>query len=296
MTIYAHHDPDGVISAYLLSLATDDGKVEFPEEFGDTSGIKPFDYMVDMRPDDPSKEFSCIDHHPRHSEDREYSLIYDNEPASLIVYNNFKHQIPEEEHWKTVIGAVGDYQAYKIPVEIWENNPMLLRLRKTWSGKSYGKIKTSHMPIYKSLSSPINALCRIGQCDKALKIIHRAENPLHIIENQDALKAKSKVKSEFNSLVENCKILYYGAINFVTFNSKYRMSGYMAAALENNMNKTILAMDTGTGSLSVRGDLVRYIQHYSPQDETLFIDGHDEAAGGHCPNREIIMELLEEIT
>ena len=295
MTIFAHHDSDGVVSAYFLAHATGDWDIKFPEKFGDTSNITEDDWMVDMRPDSPDKKFTCIDHHPGHSENRKYKLIFDDKPASVITFEKFKHEIPKEKHWEVVIGASGDYQAYKVPVDIWKENKQLLELTKSWADIKYGNLKVYTLPVYMMLSSNINAYCRVGKAIDAVKLLDEIESPYDILHDDTAISYKSKIKDEFNKIISNCELIDYGVINLVLFDSKYRMSGYISSAFAEKLGRTIVALNTSTGSLSIRGDLVRFIQSLSPQDDKLFIDGHDEAAGGHCSNSNLLRKILAEI-
>ena len=74
--IRAHHDADGIISAYFLAYGIKDPKIELWDgKFGDTTGLKKGDWMVDMRPLQNMEGLNCIDHHLPHREDRKYELI-----------------------------------------------------------------------------------------------------------------------------------------------------------------------------------------------------------------------------
>ena len=73
-----HHDADGVTSGYLATFGVPNSKIEFyPIEkgFGWTGGLGKDDWMLDMRPQDPKWNGTCIDHHIPHPEPHKYKLI-----------------------------------------------------------------------------------------------------------------------------------------------------------------------------------------------------------------------------
>ena len=92
-TIRAHHDADGITSAYFTSFGVKDSKIELWDgEFGDVTGLKKGDWMCDMRPNKDLKGLTVIDHHLPHMEEHEYELFGEDVPASLIAFNKFKEE------------------------------------------------------------------------------------------------------------------------------------------------------------------------------------------------------------
>jgi len=93
ITLRCHHDADGIVTAYFTSFGVDNAEIEIWDgDFGDTTGLKPGDYMLDMRPIQNMEGLICIDHHLPHIENRKYTLISDVVPASLIAYNLYKEE------------------------------------------------------------------------------------------------------------------------------------------------------------------------------------------------------------
>jgi len=281
MKIFAHHDPDGLISAYFTKKAVG-GDIVVVEEFGDTSKWQKGDYMVDMRPKDPKIEGQVIDHHPNHPTivERKYNLIWDNVPASLICWRLYKDKIPKDEWWKVVIGVVGDGQANLIPAEVFESNKMLLQNLKTYSRLSYGDWKISYYPVYLLLSSPINAFARCGEYRTALNLIEKAKSPLDIIENKEAIAKKSEVAKACESAIDNARIYDFTNLKVVLFRSEnIRLSGYVASKLAGQSN-TVLAINEVNGHLSLRGDLSLYYKEKFKKLKYLELDGHPGFMGG----------------
>ena len=86
-----HHDADGITTAYLSSFGIKGSVLDgWDGKFGDTTGLKAGDWMVDMRPMQNMEGLNVIDHHTPHREDRKYNAILDEVPASLIAYRKLK--------------------------------------------------------------------------------------------------------------------------------------------------------------------------------------------------------------
>lgn len=279
-----HWDADGVATAHFASFGIDDSEIEIGEYdkgFGDTSGLTKDDWILDMRPSDPKWDGNCIDHHLPHSEDRKYNLISDIVPATLIAWREYKDKIPKKEWWKAAIGICGDGQPELIPTEIFKETPALLKQVKTSAYNSYGKWNLSTFPLYKLLSSNINAFLRKGEYDSALSLIKYSGDPMDIYTSEDARIAKSDVKKDCKTAIQNCEMIDYGNLNVVIFYSKYRMSGYVSSTLQSSMNtKTIMAINKRNGSLSLRGDLAYYYRDILKPIKYLTIDGHPGFCGG----------------
>jgi len=292
MKIHAHHDADGITSAFFTQYGLGEAEIIFSDKFGDTSKFEKGDVMVDMRPDNPNIEGLVIDHHFPHPEKRKYKLIpdipmktfnYSNGivPASLISWMEYKDKIPKNEWWKLAIGLAGDGQLELMPTEVFKECPSLMKSIKTSAYQSYGNWKISMYPLYKLLSSPINAFLRKGEFESAINLLKYSDSPYSLYTSEDARIAKSDIKNEFQTAVKDSEMFDYGNLQLVVYYSKYRMSGYIASALQNSMNdKTLMAINKRDGSLSVRGDLATYYRDTLKELEYLDIDGHAGFMGG----------------
>ena len=287
--IFCHHDPDGLISAYLTSFGVKQPEIKVVEKFGDTSEWEKGDYMVDMRPDNPSIEGTVIDHHPGHPSltERKYSLIWETRPASILCWKKFKDQIPKKEWWKTMIGAVGDGQPEKVPYEIWKECPELMQQHKTFIKHSYGEWKVSYRPTFQLLSSGINAFARYGEYDAALRFIKKANTPKDLINNSEINAQKSKLSNttsgDFAKVIQNAEIYPLKYMTLCIYNSpNIRLSGYIASVLASSKeNICVLAINEDNGSLSLRGDNANFIRGELNKLDYINIDGHDGFCGGH---------------
>jgi len=297
MKIIAHHDADGITSAHFAQFGVGEVEIIFPEKFGDTKKFEKGDVMVDMRPDNPDVEGLVIDHHLPHPEKHKYKLISADYPASLIAWETYKKKIPKKEWWKVAIGVMGDGQPELIPTEVFKECPSLLKSVKTSVYQNYGKWNVSMFPIYKLLSSNINAFLRKGEYDSALNLIKYADSPHTIYASEDARIAKSDVKHDFQTAVKDSEIFDYGNLQVVVFYSKYRMSGYVGSSLMSAFNnKTIMAINKRNGSLSLRGDLATYYRDTLKDLTYLDIDGHAAFMGGKLTkNYNKLISDLDEI-
>lgn len=290
--IWAHHDSDGLISAYFTQFAYPDKEIKFVEKFGDTSKWRKDDIMCDMRPDNPSIEGIVIDHHFPHSDKRKYTLIPDFPmdkfehvnaivPASLIAWREFKDKIPKKDWWKIAIGVSGDGQPELIPTEVFDECPMLLQNVSTSIYQKYGW-KVATIPLYKHLSSCINAFLRKGEYDSAINIVKYSENPLDIYSSDDVRIAKEDVNREFQAVLKDASVFSFDEnLIVVIFHSKYRMTGFIASALGSDYyHKTIMAINTKDASLSLRGKLATYYKDKLKVIDYLDVDGHGEFKGG----------------
>jgi len=301
--IYTHHDADGLIAAYLTSFHVKSPKIIVTEKFGDTDNWEKDSYMTDMRPIDPSIEGTVIDHHPGHPSltERKYSLIWDNKPASILAWQKYKDEIPKNEWWKTMIGAVGDGQPEKIPFEVWNECPELMQQHKTYIKHSYGEWKTSYRFAYQLLSSGINAFARYGEHDTALRLIKKAKTPRDIIENAEINRQKSKLSNtstgDFVKVISDASIFPMKNLTLCIYNSpNIRLSGYIASVLASNKDTPcVLAVNEDNGSLSVRGDTANYIRGLLNQLDYVNIDGHDGFCGGRIEKHPDVLykDLME---
>jgi len=285
-TIFAHHDADGIASAYMASFAYPNADIQVVEKFGDTTFWKDGDIMVDMRPDDPSIKGLVIDHHPGHPPlgSRGYDLIFDHKPASLVCFEHYQDKIPESEWWKVVIGAVGDGQPEKIPYDVWNSCKLLKQHYSTYVSKYKNQWSTGFYPIYLSLSSPINAFCRCGKYNEILEIIREAKTPLDIIKHPKVIAQKKSNNTMFNGIMYGSKVFELPNLRIIIFNSKsLRVTGWVASVLgEERDGVTTIAINEDNGSLSVRGDLANYFRGLCEAKKLNYIkfDGHDGFMGG----------------
>jgi len=303
-TIHAHHDADGVTSAYFLYRHLG-GKADiyFPPEFGLTDTWKTGDWMVDMRPDNPDIQGTVIDHHPNHDENRKYKLIWRHYPASLITFELFKEDIPEKEWWKLAIGLMGDGSIEYLPYEVASKHKYLMKEIHTstyWDSKR-GEWKINDYQLLKLLSSPINALCRVGKEDYAFQLLKIAKNPFQLIDNQEAKEAKRQVSDEFARIIKSMKYIILDKLVIVTFSSNMRMAGYIATRVGQDKwsDKTVMAINTETGKLSMRGDLTLYYTGLLNENiPYIEISGHPGFSGGKVELENLdnlIQDLIEVI-
>lgn len=279
--IRTHHDVDGLISGYFTSLGIKSSDIEIWDgQFGDTTGLTKDDYMTDMRPSDPNWEGTCIDHHLPHPDNRKYKLISDEVPASLIAFRKYQKEIPKSEWWKLAIGLMGDGQPELIPTEVFLECPMLMSRVKTSAKESYGNWKVSYFPVYKLLSSPINAFLRQRNFKMALNMVTFKNTPLEIINDTEAKIAKTNVRNEYKRIIMSAESHEFNSLNVFFFTSAYRMSGYIASSLQSSMgSKTVMCINTKTGRGSLRGDLAYYWRDKLKGKSYIVIDGHPKFCG-----------------
>jgi len=288
MLVASHRDADGICSvAQLLFALDEETKVIFPESFGDCSENP--DIMVDMVPDDKNFSGTVFDHHPQHPSNPKYKLIFDNKPASLIIYDKYKDIIPKEKSWYAIAGTVGDGQPELVPLELWEKNPELLETQNTIS-KWSGEIKIYSYPIYSLLSSPINSLARIGKADKALKLIQSVKSPLEILNNKDILKTKQEVRTEHDRVLKKYKGESLGKLFLFVFESDVHLTGWIAIELSEITKQTVIVINSRLNSLSVRGTFAIPISKILSA-KGIKIGGHPGFVGGEIKEEEI--EILK---
>ena len=298
--IVTHHDADGVSSAILLlkSLGLKYNEVEiiFPEEFGDVTSNP--DFCLDMRPDKGSEHFigSVIDHHPGHPKEHDYQLYWEDVPTSVVVFNNFNDLIDSKDRWYAAVGAVGDGQPEKIPYQLFQEFPELLDIKRTKVYK--GKFtEFTELPLYKSISSPVNALIRIGKPIEALRLLWDCKNPSDILKVKEFEIAKAKMWAEINKVLNtkgiSYRIGYY--IHVWTIESRYNIGGVIASMDSSDNGVTSIVYNKKTGAGNIRGDLSKLI-------EMKFLE-HGITAGGHYGfagfkyhgDEEILYKIVREV-
>jgi len=293
--VRCHWDADGVTSALFTNYGVPDSEIEvgvYEKGFGCTEGLTKDDWMVDMRPQDKDWNGHCIDHHFPHPDDRKYELtpdiseeLYTNAPdiipASLLAWRKFKDKIPKDEWWKLCIGLGGDGSLELTPPEVFKECPSLLTPVKTSAYQTYGRWKISTYPVYMLLSSCINSLLRKGDYETAVYILKFVKSPMELYNLQDVEIAKRDVKNEYKTAVTDASMYEFGDLVVVLFESKYRMSGYVSSSLQDAFTgKTIMAINTKTGSISLRGKLSPYYKLKLSVLDYIHIDGHAEFMGG----------------
>lgn len=285
-TLHTHHDADGIASAYLTQYAYPDYKIHIPEEFGDVTDWNDGDIMTDMRPRDPSIKGTVIDHHPGHAPigERKYTLHFGHKPATLVAFDMFKDKIPKDQWWKAMIGAVGDGQPEKCSYEIWESCKPLLKKYSTYVSKKRGASGWSYgsYPIYQSLSSPVNAFCRVGKYDEIFDIVKEVKTPLELIKHPAVISQKKKNNTQFNGIMYGSEVLTLPNLRIVLYKSRdIRVTGWVASVLGND-NDTCIAINQLNGHLSVRGVLSNYIKGLCKEHnlDYIYFDGHDGFMGG----------------
>jgi len=283
VVIRAHHDADGIIAGYFTAFNPDltEPKIELWDgKFGDTTGLKSDDWMVDMKPIQNLKGLNVIDHHSPHFDKPLYNLTFDTVPASLIAWNKFKDDIPKTEWWKVAIGLGGDGQLELIPTEVYAACPQLLAEVKTSAYKNYGKWSFGNYPVYKILSSYVNSLLRKSEYTEALNLVRYSEGPLNIIHSQKACAAKRDVAMEYENIVKTCELYNFPKLALILFNSDYKMTGYIASSLQEYLeNKTVMAINRQNGTGSLRGDLAFYWRDKLQYLDYLTIGGHPGFCG-----------------
>jgi len=297
--IVAHWDGDGLASGHFASFGVPDSELTigvYEKGFGNTEGLSKNDWMVDMKPMDANWDGHCIDHHLPHPDKHKYELISGVEPATLLTWQHFKEKIPKNEWWKIAIGCMGDGQPELIPTEVFRECPSLMQSIKTSAFQSYGKWKISTYPVYKLLSSPINAFLRKGEYESAINLIRYADTPMSLISSEDAQIAKSDIRNDYQMAVKDCEMIQFGNLAVVLFYSKYRMSGYIGSSLLSALdNKTVMAINKRNGSISLRGDLATYYRDMMKKLDYLEIDGHAAFMGGKLKKNyhTLISDLVE---
>lgn len=281
-----HDDADGVSSAVLLSFALKIRKVWAPEDFGEwpivtVENEEPPDACVDMVPANPDWAGFCIDHHPGHppEDKRKYRLIHGDVPTAVIVYELFKELIPEEQHWKVVVGAVGDGQPELIPPEIWLKFPILLEEAvSTW--ERYKKMETSTYPLYLRLSSGINAACKIpDQWYVAYSVLRNAKSPWDLLTDPSLKAAREYVDEERSRILqESSPIQLRNGIRLWPFESETKLERTLAFEMWETEKRTTIAINLKTGRGSIRGTLATLIYQYL-QNKGYKASGHPGYGG-----------------
>jgi len=280
MKVAIHHDADGIYATALLVEGglIDDFEPVFPNVFGDVSDEK---FTIDMRPIDASYKGIVFDHHPDHPEKHSYKLIWDVVPTTVVVYKRGKRKIPLELTWKVIGGAVGDGQPETVPAEFWKHHSYLIN-ETCLPAKRTVETRTFDLPTYQLLSSPVNAMCRLGSPTTALQIVLDANHPLDILENESLMRAKEEVNKAFSKAWENCRIVDIGKFVLCNFMSEVRLEGIFAQRLADYKRKTVIAINQATGAASIRGTFSQIVVD-ELRKRGVECGGHLGFAGAHLP-------------
>jgi len=233
---------------------------------------------------------NCIDHHPGHGgiTERKYKLIFDEVPASLLCWREFKDKIPKEEWWKAAIGVNGDVQPETLPYEIWKLCPQLLdnpafKISNFWSKQEKQYVmSTFHLPLYKRVSSALNTWARVGEYGKALDLLKESKSPLDLVQNTEMLKQKKENIKLYNKALGTAMVHDFGYLKLVLFESyNIRLSGWIASAMVKERDPgTVLAINTIDGRLSLRGELATFYKGDLEKLNCIDFSGHGVAMGG----------------
>jgi len=306
LIIATHHDADGIYSGALFSRVFEIKEVRIPEDFQDygyerinEAGKKISKEHVGLDLGQPiSKEFDGVafDHH-EHIEPW-YHLVHRRYPTGLIIYEVFKDEIPPEEKWKVVGSLIGDGSPEFTPTEIWDTFGKVLFERRA---RVYPKYKVNpnvyrYFPIYRLLSSPVNACCRAGYPLEAYKIVRNAKVPTDIIEHPTFKEMEEEIRNEEKKIWEE-----FGKIGVVKLSteihsfimgSKYKMSGRIASKLRNMDNdKTWIVVNNIKGEISIRGELASFVSDKLSNSE-FKLGGHRGYVGGKLQNTQTAEDFI----
>lgn len=306
LIVATHDDADGIYSQVLLSTVFKIEETRTPKDFGDF-GYKRKENDITLDKEHVgldlgqpiSKEFDgvCFDHHD-HIEPW-YYLVHRRYPTGLIIYETFKDEIPHEQKWKVVGSLVGDGMPEYVPVEIWNDfGKELLEKR----GRIYPQYKVNpkiykYLPVYKLLSSPVNACCRAGYPNEALKIVRNAKQPSDILEHPTFEEMKVTINREVANIwsefgVKGVVKMKHDISLFVMF-SKYKMSGLICSKLKAvDSGTTWIVINEERGEISIRGDLAKLIEH-KMKDTDFQLGGHYGYVGSKLPENKTSDDFIE---
>lgn len=301
LTVAFHKDADGVYSTALLSTVFKIKYIYSPDRFQDylyfleeqTNANLPIHIAVDLgQPLYKEYKNLVIDHHVH--EDPWYPLVWDNVPTGLIIYNLFKDKIPDDKKWYVAGSLIGDGQAELIPDEVWDLSPELLGVYHRVY-ETYGQLKLSRgFPLYKLLSSPINAMCRLGNAGEAVRQVVRTRSPKDILENKAMNSDKETIEKERKRiLIEYSPIDINHFLAIMVIESNAWMVGRIASDLKNaDDSKTYIVVNSKKEEISIRGDLAGYIGR-KLNASGFKCGGHEGYYGGVLSKEQSVEDLLK---
>ncbi len=289
-----HDDADGLSSGVLLTYVFKTAEVMSPDIFGE---VEDANVCTDMKPVDPNWPGLCFDHHPGHPEkkDRKYQLVWGDEPATKVVYDVFKDYIPEEQHWKMIVGTCGDGRADIIPVELWRKFPIMLsNYQSVYDTR--GQIKLYPMPLYMRVVSGINACCKIpGKWYSAYTVLRSADSPLDLIFDDAINLARRLVSDERKRCIRDYNIIDLNDyIRIWPIESEYRIQRGLAWRAEQVDHKTSVVINLKTNTLSIRGTLATLIC-VELNKKGYEVGGHPGFAGGILKENQDFKKLVQDL-
>lgn len=289
-----HDDADGISSGVLLTYVFKTHEVMSPDVFG---AVEDAEVCTDMKPLDPKWPGLCFDHHPNHPEekDREYRLVWGDEPATKVVWDMFKQHIPEQHHWKMAIGTSGDGRAEIIPMSIWQRFPMLLSMYQS-TYERYGKLTMYPMPMHMKIVSGLNACCKIpGKWYTAYQVLRAAEDPLDVIYDDAVKMAYKLVSEERRRCMKDYNIIDLNDhIRVWPIESEYKIERGLAWRAEQHDHKTSVVVNLKRGSMSIRGLLAELI-YKELLAKGYEVGGHPGFGGGFLKESQDWKTLVREL-
>jgi len=279
-TISAHSDADGISSAVLFNtLLSKQREVVFPEHFGDYT--EETLCMLDMKPREGYRGY-CIDHHPEHPSNREYTLLWDSVPTGLIIWNNYRERIPREKWWIVGCSCVGDGQPYLIPREVFREEPSLLDRTESLYPRESGVLESARIydsPVWLQLSSPLNNLAKVGLAQTAYELLKNTSRPIDLITDPAVLDAKERVKEEKKNALRTGIYESIGEVIVGIVDSEVKIESEIARILESETKKTAIILNERRKAGSVRGVLSEELKALFRDGELLIVDGHSGYMG-----------------
>ena len=159
---------------------------------------------------------------------------------------------------------VGDAQPELCPNEIWDANPNL-RQSKGSMYKIGFKVNTSDYPVYVTLSSGINALCRLGFPEQALNILDNFNDPLDMMDCSEIRDASETMRKEEDAVFKYKPQIegisqWISLCKIKTSKPEIKIGGIIGAKLSNiDDKKTYIVLNETSGDISIRGVFAKYI-------------------------------------
>jgi len=289
-----HDDADGLCSGVLMTYVFKTYEVMSPDIFGE---VLDADVCVDMKPVDSQWAGLCIDHHPGHppEQERKYKLVWGDEPTTKLVFDLFKEFIPKKHYWKMAVGTAGDGRVEIVPIEIWQQFPLLLS-RVMTMGERGVKLYAYPIPLYLKVVSGLNSLCKIpGKWYSAYTILRVAEDPFDIIYD-DAVKTARKLVSEERKrcIKEYPSIDLNENLRVWPIESEFKIERGLAWRAEQIDQKTTVVVNEKRGTISIRGTLAQLI-YEKLREKGYEVGGHPGFGGGILKETQDTKTLLRDL-
>jgi len=295
--ISTHADADGLAAASLLASVFDAPASVYPQRlFGNY--VENSDFILDMRPNNPEgcKEAIVIDHHLGHPTSPPYRLIYEDLPASLIVYKLLKDRLPKEITWKVSVGCVGDGEPFRVPLEVIKSHPQLFEKSLSLYVRKAGEISTYEYPVWLLLASGLNALCKFKNETLAYQLIAEARSPLELVNDGRLIEAKSKLRDEVNRCFKEGIFMKIGEVVLGLINSEASCEKDLANKIEIDTHSTALIVNLRDNIISCRGILSSLLGEYFKDGKIIELGGHPGYMGGTLKSTpESLIEALRRL-